>query len=96
MSHPKAKVHRMFELLEPIATVTYSEVANEAFMALGMRNFWDGYFAGRAAPLGLAPAEVVHAKSVLHAPAAPPATVCGSQIGLHLREMQRSSAMQLS
>jgi hypothetical protein len=61
MSHPKAKVHRMFELLEPIATVTYSEVANEAFMALGMRNFWDGYFAGRAAALGLAPAEVVHA-----------------------------------
>jgi len=26
-----------------------------------MRNYWDGYFAGRAAPLGLAPAEVVHA-----------------------------------
>src|SRR5690349_13373141 len=61
MSHPQAKVHRMFELLEPIATVTYSEVANEGFLALGMRNFWDGYFAGRAAPLGMAPAEVVHA-----------------------------------
>jgi hypothetical protein len=26
-----------------------------------MRNYWDGYFAGRAAPLGTAPAEVVHA-----------------------------------
>lgn len=26
-----------------------------------MRNYWDGYFAGRAAPLGLVPAEVVHA-----------------------------------
>src|SRR5690349_18812351 len=61
MSHPEAKVHRMFELLEPIATVTFSEVANEAFLALGMRNYWDGYFAGRAAPLGLAPAGVVHA-----------------------------------
>ncbi|MEU8279769.1 hypothetical protein ACFYOK_33455 [Microbispora bryophytorum] len=51
----------MFELVEPIATVTFSEVVNEAFLALGMRNYWDGYFAGRAAPLGLAPAEVVHA-----------------------------------
>src|SRR3954463_3678126 len=61
MPHPSAKVHRMFELVEPIATVTFSAVPNEAFLALGMRNFWDGYFAGRAAPLGLAPPEVVHA-----------------------------------
>ncbi|MFG2169221.1 SCO6745 family protein [Micromonospora chersina] len=61
MTHPLAKVHRMFELVEPIATVTFSEVPNEAFLALGMRNYWDGYFAGRAAPLGLASAEVVHA-----------------------------------
>lgn len=59
--HSQAKVHRMFELVEPIATVTFSEVVNEAFLALGMRSYWDGYFAGRAAPLGLAPAEVVHA-----------------------------------
>ncbi|MET9064598.1 MarR family winged helix-turn-helix transcriptional regulator [Streptosporangium sandarakinum] len=59
--HPQAKVHRMFELVEPIATVTFSEVANEAFLALGMRNYWDGYFAGRAAALGPAPAAVVHA-----------------------------------
>jgi hypothetical protein len=29
--------------------------------ALGFRNYWDGYFAGRSAPLGRAPAEVVHA-----------------------------------
>jgi transposase len=61
VSHPQAKVHRMYELLEPIATVTYSQVPTEAFLAVGMRNYWDGYFAGRAAPLGLAPAEVVHA-----------------------------------
>jgi DNA-binding MarR family transcriptional regulator len=51
----------MFELIEPIATVTFSDAVNEAFLALGMRNYWDGYFAGRAAPLGLVPAEVVHA-----------------------------------
>jgi hypothetical protein len=61
MPHLQAKVHRMFELVEPIATVTFSEVPNEAFLALGMRNYWDGYFASRAAPLGLAPVEVVHA-----------------------------------
>jgi hypothetical protein len=61
MPHPLAKIHRMFELVEPIATVTFSEIADEAFRAVGMRNYWDGYFAGRAAPLGTAPAEVVHA-----------------------------------
>jgi helix-turn-helix protein len=61
MPHPQAKIHRMFELVEPIATVTFSTVPDEAFRALGMRNYWDGYFAGRAAPLGMAPAGVVHA-----------------------------------
>ncbi|WP_194909082.1 SCO6745 family protein [Catenulispora rubra] len=61
MPHPQTKIHRMSELIEPIGTVTFSEVPNEGFLALGMRNYWDGYFAGRAAPLGSAPAEVVHA-----------------------------------
>src|SRR3954452_19064562 len=61
MPYPQDKVHRMFELVEPIATVSFSDGATEAFLALGMRNYWDCYFAGRAAPLGLAPAEVVHA-----------------------------------
>jgi hypothetical protein len=61
MPHPQAKIHRMFELVEPIATVTFSTVPDQAFLALGMRNYWDGYFAGRAAPLGMAPAGVVHA-----------------------------------
>ena len=61
MPHQQAKIHRMSELIEPIGAVTFSDVPNEGFLALGMRNYWDGYFAGRAAPLGLAPAEVVHA-----------------------------------
>jgi hypothetical protein len=61
MLHSQAEVHRMFELVEPIATITFSAVPTEAFLALGMRNYWDGYFAGRAAPLGPASAEVVHA-----------------------------------
>src|SRR3954469_6085737 len=30
MPHPPDKIHRMFELVEPIATVTFSEVPNEA------------------------------------------------------------------
>jgi hypothetical protein len=59
--HPEPKIHRLFELIEPIATITFSQGPTEEFLALGMRNYWDGYFAGRAAPLGLVPAEVVHA-----------------------------------
>jgi hypothetical protein len=50
MPHPQPQVRRMFELVEPIATVTFSKVPNEAFLALGIRNYWDGYFAGRAGP----------------------------------------------
>ncbi|NNG38525.1 MarR family transcriptional regulator [Flexivirga sp. ID2601S] len=61
MQHSPATIHRLFELVEPIGTITFSDVPNEAFLAAGMRNYWDGYFAGRAAPLGLVPAEVVHA-----------------------------------
>jgi hypothetical protein len=53
---------RMFELVEPIGAIPYSaDDPNEAMFALGFTNFWDTYFAGRAAPLGLVPAEVVHA-----------------------------------
>jgi hypothetical protein len=52
----------MFELVEPIHLVTYfSEEPTAALVALGLRNYWDGYFAGRAAPLGRVPAAVVHA-----------------------------------
>jgi hypothetical protein len=61
MPHPQPKIHRMFELIEPIATIAFSKGPSEAFLALGLRGYWDGYFAGRAAPLGTAPAEVVHA-----------------------------------
>ena len=50
-------------LVEPVALVTYmAEEPTEAVMALGLRNVWDAYFAGRAAPLGRdVPAGVVHA-----------------------------------
>jgi hypothetical protein len=54
---------RMFNLIEPIGVIPYSaDEPNEAMFALGFTNYWDTYFAGRAAPLGSSvPAEVVHA-----------------------------------
>ncbi len=54
---------RMFDLVEPIGVIPYSaDDPNEAMFALGFTNYWDTYFAGRAAPLGSSvPAEVVHA-----------------------------------
>jgi hypothetical protein len=63
MPHPKPVARRMFELTEPIALVNFfSPEPNDAMEALGLRtNYWDGYFAGRSAPLGRVPAEVVHA-----------------------------------
>jgi hypothetical protein len=53
---------RMFGLVEPIGLIPYArDEPAEALLALGLRNYWDTYFAGRAAPLGRAPAEVVRA-----------------------------------
>lgn len=54
---------RIKRLVDPIHLIAYeADEPNEELAALGLRrNYWDGYFAGRAAPLGLAPAEVVHA-----------------------------------
>jgi hypothetical protein len=53
---------RMFELVEPIGVIPYAaDEPNEAMFALGFTNYWDTYFAGRAAPLGITPAEVVDA-----------------------------------
>jgi hypothetical protein len=58
-----ALARKMFELVEPIGVIPYSASdPNEAMFALGFTNYWDTYFAGRAAPLGSSvPAEVVHA-----------------------------------
>jgi hypothetical protein len=60
---------RMFELVEPIGMIPYSaDEPNETMFALGFTNYWDTYFAGRAAPLGLVPAEVVDALFYSFAP----------------------------
>ncbi|MDX6359624.1 MAG: hypothetical protein QOH37_2678 [Nocardioidaceae bacterium] len=62
MSHRGPVARRLFELTEPISLVNFfSPEPNEAMAALGFRGYWDGYFAGRSAPLGRVPAEVVHA-----------------------------------
>jgi hypothetical protein len=63
MSHPEPVARRMYDLVEPIGLVPYlAEGSDEALMSLGLRNPWDAYFAGRAAPFGRSvPAQVVHA-----------------------------------
>jgi len=62
MQHPSGTARRLFELTEPIAAVNFTaDEPNEAMAELGFRGYWDGYFAGRSAPLGVVPAEVVHA-----------------------------------
>jgi hypothetical protein len=59
----KRLARRMFDLVEPIGAIPYSaDDPNETMFALGFTNYWDTYFAGRAAPLGSSvPAEVVDA-----------------------------------
>ncbi len=59
----------MWALFEPIHAVTYfSPQARAAFERAGLRGFWRGYFAGRAAPLGPAGAAVVTASFFNFAP----------------------------
>ena len=44
----------MWTLFEPIHAVTYfTAEARSAYEKAGLRGFWRGYFAGRAAPLGV-------------------------------------------
>lgn len=60
---------RLHQLVEPIHLVAYfADEPDTALMALGLRNTWDAYFAGRAAPLGRASAAVVHAAFYNFAP----------------------------
>lgn len=62
VSVPAGTARRLHRLVEPVHLVTYfADEPEEALLALGLRNSWDCYFAGRAAPLGRVPAEVVHA-----------------------------------
>src|SRR4051795_6782968 len=74
---------RVFELVEPIGLIPYSaDEPNEAMFALGFTNYWDTYFAGRAAPLGLAAAPVVDALFYNFAP---------GEVGRHIPKVWRTT-----
>ena len=48
-----AVARRLWRLFEPYHAVTYfSPECREAFKDVGLKGFWMGYFAGRAAPMG--------------------------------------------
>jgi hypothetical protein len=79
---------RMFELVEPIGVIPYSaDEPNEAMFALGFTDYWDTYFAGRAAPLGLAPAEVVDALFYNFAP---------GEVARHIPKVWRTTTPELA
>ena len=61
---------RMWRLFEPVHTVTYFAAESRAtYEAAGLRGFWRGYFAGRAAPIGPVGAAPVIAAFFNFAPA---------------------------
>ncbi|HEX3288016.1 MAG TPA: hypothetical protein VHT50_25930 [Mycobacterium sp.] len=62
MSREPRLARRFFDRFEPVHGVTYfSPESRAAFDGLGYRGFWMGYFAGRSAPLGIMPTNVVTA-----------------------------------
>jgi hypothetical protein len=70
MADQAVAARRMWTLFEPVHAVTYfAPEARAAFEAAGLRGFWRGYFAGRAAPLGPVGAAVVTASFYNFAPA---------------------------
>lgn len=59
---PERSARLMWTLFEPLHAVTYfTPEARGAFEEVGLRGFWRGYFAGRAAPLGEVGAAPVYA-----------------------------------
>ncbi|OBA90082.1 hypothetical protein A5662_23340 [Mycobacteriaceae bacterium 1482268.1] len=70
MGRDAVLARRFYDRFEPVHAVTYfSPESRAAFDGLGYRGFWMGYFAGRSAPLGAVPAEVVTAVFYNFAPA---------------------------
>ena len=54
MADEAVTARRMWTLFEPVHAVTYfAPEARAAYEAAGVRGFWRGYFAGRAAPLAI-------------------------------------------
>ncbi len=55
-----SRARTAWELLEPIHAIIYfAPEARDAFTGAGLKGFWMGYFAGRAAPMGEADAATV-------------------------------------
>jgi hypothetical protein len=64
-----AAARRMWTLFEPVHVVTYfAPEARQGFAEAGLRGFWRGYFAGRAAPIGAVDAPPVIAAFFSFAP----------------------------
>jgi hypothetical protein len=69
MNDAAGAARQMWTLFEPVHVVTYfAPEARAAFQDAGLRGFWRGYFAGRAAPLGPVRAEPVTASFFNFAP----------------------------
>ena len=63
-------VRELWQLFEPVHAVTYfAPQSRTAYEEAGLRGFWRGYFAGRAAPLGAVTAAPVTALFFSFAPA---------------------------
>lgn len=79
---------RMYELTEPIGLIPYSaDEPNETMFALGFTDYWDTYFAGRSAPLGIIPAEVVDALFYNFAP---------GEVARHIPKVWRTTTPDLA
>jgi len=71
----------MWTLFEPVHAVTYfTAEARSAYEQAGLRGFWRGYFAGRAAPLGVAGASGAAAAGAAAAGAAGPASEASAAV----------------
>jgi hypothetical protein len=69
MTDMAGQARRMWTLFEPVHAVTYfAPEARAAYAGAGLRGFWRGYFAGRAAPLGAVGPAVVTASFYNFAP----------------------------
>ncbi len=66
----RAQVRRLWESAETIHLATYfSQESYNAFQEIGLKGYWMGYFAGRAAPLGSASSALVQATFFNFSPA---------------------------
>jgi hypothetical protein len=88
MPHAEPVARQMFDLTEPICLVNFfSDEPNEAMAELGFTNYWDGYFAGRSAPFGQVPPEVVDAAFYSFGP---------GEVARHIPKVWRTTTPELA